>query len=237
MNLSAPFISRPVATTLLSLSVVMVGALGYTMLPVSPLPQVDFPAIFVSANLPGASPETMASSVATPLERALGTIAGVNEISSQSSQGSTRINIQFDLNKNIDSAAREVQAAINASRSLLPSALPGMPSYRKINPSSAPIMLLALTSEVYGRARLYDVASSILQQKLAQVEGVGQVFVGGGALPAVRVDVNPTALNNTGLALARPVGDSGSRRSRRETYLSAASSERALSGSNIMLTP
>ena len=140
MNLSAPFITRPVATTLLSLSVVLVGVLGYILLPVSPLPQIDFPAISVSASLPGASPETMASSVATPLERALGTIAGVNEISSQSSQGSTRINIQFDLDKNIDSAAREVQAAINASRSLLPSALPGMPSYRKINPSQAPIM-------------------------------------------------------------------------------------------------
>ena len=201
MNLSAPFIARPVATTLLSLSVVLVGALGYTLLPVSPLPQVDFPAITVSASLPGASPETMASSVATPLERALGTIAGVNEISSQSSQGSTRINIQFDLGKNIDSAAREVQAAINASRSLLPSALPGMPSYRKINPSQAPIMLLALTSDTATTSQLYDLASTVLAQKVAQVTGVGDVTVGGGSLPAVRVELQPQALTQYGISL------------------------------------
>ena len=201
MNLSAPFITRPVATTLLSLSVVAVGALGYTLLPVSPLPQLDFPAITVSASLPGASPETMASSVATPLERALGTIAGVNEIRSQSSQGSTRVIIQFDLDKNIDSAAREVQAAINASRSLLPSSLPGMPSYRKINPSQAPIMLLALTSETATTSQLYDLASTVLAQKVAQVTGVGDVTVGGGSLPAVRVELQPQALTQYGISL------------------------------------
>ena len=201
MSLSSPFINRPVATTLLSVSVVMVGALSYLLLPVSPLPQVDFPAIFVSASLPGASPETMASTVATPLERALGTIAGVNELSSQSSQGSTRISIQFDLGKNIDSAAREVQAAINASRSLLPSALPGMPSYRKINPSQAPIMLLALTSDTATTSQLYDLASTVLAQKVAQVTGVGDVTVGGGSLPAVRVELQPQALTQYGITL------------------------------------
>ena len=201
MSLSSPFISRPVATTLLSISVVLVGALGYMLLPVSPLPQVDFPAISVSASLPGASPETMASTVATPLERALGTIAGVNELSSQSSQGSTRINIQFDLGKNIDTAAREVQAAINASRSLLPSSLPGMPSYRKVNPSQAPIMLLALTSETSSTSELYDLASTILAQKVAQVTGVGDVTVGGGSLPAVRVELQPQALTQYGISL------------------------------------
>jgi multidrug efflux pump len=201
MNLSSPFIARPVATTLLSLSVVLVGILGYSLLPVSPLPQLDFPAITVSASLPGASPETMASSVATPLERALGTIAGVNEIRSQSSQGSTRIIIQFDLDKNIDSAAREVQAAINASRSLLPSALPGMPSYRKINPSQAPILLLALTSDTATTSQLYDLASTVLAQKVAQVTGVGDVTVGGGSLPAVRVELQPRALTQYGISL------------------------------------
>jgi multidrug efflux pump len=201
MSLSSPFISRPVATTLLSISVVLVGAIGYMLLPVSPLPQVDFPAISVSASLPGASPETMASTVATPLERALGTIAGVNEITSQSSQGSTRINLQFDLGKNIDTAAREVQAAINASRSLLPSALPGMPSYRKVNPSQAPIMLLALTSDTASTSQLYDLASTVLAQKVAQVTGVGDVTVGGGSLPAVRVELQPQALTQYGISL------------------------------------
>jgi multidrug efflux pump len=201
MSLSSPFIERPVATTLLSLSVVMVGVLGYMLLPVSPLPQVDFPAISVSASLPGASPETMASSIATPLERALGTIAGVNQIDSQSSQGSTRIFIQFDLGKNIDTAAREVQAAINASRSMLPSSLPGMPQYRKINPSQAPIMLLALTSKTATSSELYDLASTVLAQKVAQVIGVGDVTVGGGSLPAVRVELQPQALTQYGIPL------------------------------------
>jgi multidrug efflux pump len=171
------------------------------MLPVSPLPQIDFPVIFVSANLPGASPETMASSVATPLERALGTIAGVSELSSNSSQGSARINVMFDLHKDINVAAREVQAAINASRSLLPSALPGMPQYRKINPAQAPIMILALTSKTRTPSEMYDVASTVLAQKVAQVAGVGDVTVGGGSLPAVRVELQPYALMQYGIAL------------------------------------
>ena len=194
MSLSSPFIERPVATTLLNLSIVLAGAVSFSLLAVSPLPQVDFPMISVSASLPGASPETMASTVATPLERALGTIAGVNEITSQSSQGSTRINVQFDLGKDINGAAREVQAAINASRSLLPSALPGMPSYRKINPSQAPIMILALTSDTRTTSEIYDIASTVLAQKVAQVTGVGDVTVGGGSLPAVRVELEPYAL-------------------------------------------
>jgi multidrug efflux pump len=201
MSLSSPFIKRPVATTLLNLSVILAGAVAFTMLPVSPLPQIDFPVIFVSANLPGASPETMASSVATPLERALGTIAGVSELSSNSSQGSTRINVMFDLHKDINVAAREVQAAINASRSLLPSALPGMPQYRKINPAQAPIMILALTSPTRTTSEMYDVASTVLAQKVAQVAGVGDVTVGGGSLPAVRVELQPYALMQYGIAL------------------------------------
>ena len=201
MSLSAPFIARPVATTLLNLSIVLAGAVAFLQLPVSPLPQVDFPVIAVSANLPGASPETMASSVATPLERSLGTIAGVNEIRSFSSQGSTRVMIQFDLGKDINAAAREVQAAINASRSLLPSALPGMPSYRKMNPSQAPIMILALTSDTKPTSEIYDLASTVLAQKVAQVTGVGDVTVGGGSLPAVRVELEPNALTQYGISL------------------------------------
>ena len=201
MSLSSPFISRPVATTLLNLSIVLAGAVAFTQLAVSPLPQVDFPVIAISANLPGASPETMASSVATPLERSLGTIAGVNEIRSWSSQGSTRVMLQFDLGKDINGAAREVQAAINASRSLLPSALPGMPSYRKINPSQAPIMILALTSNTKTTAEMYDLASTVLAQKVAQVTGVGDVTVGGGSLPAVRVELEPNALTQYGISL------------------------------------
>src|SRR5688572_29279824 len=201
MSLSSPFIKRPVATTLLNISVVLAGAVAFTMLPVSPLPQIDFPVIFVSASLPGASPETMASTVATPLERALGTIAGVNEIRSDSSQGSTRVNIQFDLGKDINNAAREVQAAINSARSMLPSALPGMPNYRKINPSQAPIMILALTSDTATTSQLYDLASTVLAQKVRQVTGVGDVTVGGGSLPAVRVELDPRALTQYGIAL------------------------------------
>ena len=180
---------------------VLAGAVAFTLLPVSPLPQIDFPVIFVSANLPGASPETMASTVATPLERALGTIAGVSELSSNSSQGSARINVMFDLGKDINVAAREVQAAINASRSLLPSALPGMPQYRKINPSQAPIMILALTSKTRTTSEMYDLASTVLAQKVAQVTGVGDVTVGGGSLPAVRVELQPYALMQYGIAL------------------------------------
>jgi multidrug efflux pump len=202
MSISTPFIHRPVATTLLTLALGLAGALAYFYLPVSPLPQVEFPTISVSAGLPGASAETMASAVATPLERQFGRIAGVTEMTSSSGLGSTSITMQFDLNRNIDAAARDVQAAINAARSQLPANLPGNPTYRKVNPADAPVMILTITSEVYDKARMYDVAASILQQKLSQVEGVGQVSVGGGALPAVRVDVNPTQLNNLGLALA-----------------------------------
>src|SRR5262245_6482439 len=201
MSLSSPFIRRPVATTLLNLSIILAGAVAFAMLAVSPLPQVDFPAIFVSAGLPGASPETMASTVATPLERAIGTIAGVNEIRSTSSQGSTRMFVQFDLGKDINTAAREVQAAINASRSLLPSGLPGMPSYRKINPSQAPIMVLALTSPTRTSSEIYDLASTVLAQKVAQVTGVGDVTVGGGSLPAGRVELPPNALAHYGISL------------------------------------
>ena len=201
MNLSAPFIRRPVATTLLVVAIAMAGAIGFKFLPVSPLPQVEFPTISVNAGLPGASPETMASSVATPLERQFGRIAGITEMTSSSGMGSTSITMQFDLNRNIDAAARDVQAAINAARGQLPKNLPNNPGYRKVNPADAPIMLLSLSSDVIDRARMYDIAATILQQKLAQTPGVGQVTVGGGALPAVRVDINPVALNSTGLGL------------------------------------
>jgi multidrug efflux pump len=201
MSLSSPFIHRPVATTLLTIAIALAGAIAFQFLPVSPLPQVEFPTISVSAGLPGASPETMASSVATPLERQFGRIAGVTEMTSASSLGSTSITLQFDLSRSIDAAARDVQAAINAARGQLPANLPNNPSYRKVNPADAPIMLLCLTSDLYGRAKMYDIASTLLQQKLAQVKGVGQVYVGGGAQPAVRVDVNPTLLQNKGIAM------------------------------------
>ncbi len=201
MSLSSPFIHRPVATTLLTVAIALAGAIAFQFLPVSPLPQVEFPTISVSAGLPGASPETMASSVATPLERQFGRIAGVTEMTSASSLGSTSITLQFDLSRNIDAAARDVQAAINAARGQLPANLPNNPRYRKVNPADAPIMLLCLTSDLYDRAKMYDIASTVLQQKLAQVNGVGQVYVGGGALPAVRVDVNPTLLQNNGIGM------------------------------------
>jgi multidrug efflux pump len=201
MSLSAPFIRRPIATSLLVIAVALAGILAFKFLPVSPLPQVDFPTISVGASLPSASPDTMASSVATPLERQFGRIAGITEMTSTSSLGSTAITLQFDLNRNIDAAARDVQAAINAARSQLPSTLPGNPTYRKINPADSPIMLYALTSDTMSREQMYDVASSVLQQKLSQVNGVGQVFVWGGALPAVRVEVNPAQLNAAGLSL------------------------------------
>ena len=201
MNISALFIKRPVATTLLSLAVALAGALAYGFLPVSPLPQVDFPTIQVQARLPGASPETMASSVATPLERQFGRIAGITEMTSSSSLGATSIVLQFDLGRNIDAAARDVQASINAARGQLPANLPSNPSYKKVNPADAPIMMIALTSDLIPRTVMYDIASSILQQKIAQVKGVGDVNVGGGALPAVRVDANPTVLNHYGLNL------------------------------------
>ncbi|WP_459616818.1 multidrug efflux RND transporter permease subunit [Bordetella sp. 2513F-2] len=201
MSLSTSFIVRPVATTLLCLGLVLAGLLSYRLLPVAPLPQVDFPMISVSASLPGASPETMASSVATPLERALGSIAGVTEMTSRNSQGSTRITLQFDLGRDIDAAARDVQAAINAARSLLPSGLRNNPTYNKVNPSSAPIMVLAMTSSTLSQGRLYDLASTIVAQKLAQVNGVGEVTVGGSSLPAVRVDLIPGALSSRGVSL------------------------------------
>ncbi|HZD47115.1 MAG TPA: efflux RND transporter permease subunit [Silvibacterium sp.] len=202
MNISAPFIRRPVATTLLTMAIAIAGGIAFTVLPVSPLPQVDFPTISVRASLPGASAQIMASSVATPLERQLGHIAGVSEMTSSSSLGSTQVTLQFDLNRNIDAAGRDVEAAINAARTYLPANLPGNPTYRKWNPADAPIMILGLTSDVYSRNQMYDSASSVIQQKLSQIEGVGQVFVWGGAQPAVRVEVNPTQLNSYGLTLS-----------------------------------
>lgn len=201
MKFFALFIYRPVATTLLTLAIAIAGVIGFRLLPVSPLPQVDFPVISISASLPGADPETMASSVATPLERALGRIAGVNEMTSMSSLGSTRIILQFDLERDINGAARDVQAAINAAQSLLPTGMPSRPTYRKINPSDAPIMILTLTSDTYNQGQLYDFASTQLAQKIAQTEGVGDVSVGGSSLPAVRVELNPGALFNQGVSL------------------------------------
>ncbi len=199
MSLSSPFIRRPVATSLLTAGLALAGAIAYRLLPVAPLPQVEFPTIQVSAGLPGASPETMASSVATPLERQFGRIAGVTEMTSSSQLGSTSIVLQFDLSRNIEAAARDVQAAINAARGQLPAALPMNPRYRKVNPADSPILIIALTSDRYEVSRMYDAADSILAQKLAQVEGVGQVFVGGGAKPAVRVELNPKLLNGYGI--------------------------------------
>jgi multidrug efflux pump len=201
MNFFATFIHRPVATTLLTLGIVLAGMMAYFNLPVAPLPQVDFPTISVQADLPGASPETMAATVATPLERTLGRIAGVTEITSSSSLGTTRVTLQFDLSRDIDGAARDVQAAIQAARALLPSGLPSMPTYRKVNPADAPVMILSLTSDTLSRGQMYDAASTVLAQRLSQVDGIGQVRIGGGALPAVRVDLNPTALNHNGLSL------------------------------------
>ncbi|MDH4581677.1 multidrug efflux RND transporter permease subunit [Pseudomonas sp. BN415] len=201
MNLSAPFIHRPVATMLLSLAILLLGSVSFGLLPVSPLPQMDFPVITVQASLPGASPEIMASSVTTPLERSLGTIAGINQMTSRTSQGSTRIIVQFDLDRDINGAARDVQAAINASRNLLPSGMRSMPTYKKVNPSQAPIMVLSLTSDVLEKGQLYDLASTILAQSLSQVKGVGEVQIGGSSLPAVRVELEPQLLNQYGLAL------------------------------------
>ena len=199
MHISALFIERPVATTLLTLGIALFGALAFRLLPVSPLPQVDFPTISVQASLPGASPDTMAATVATPLERSLGVIAGVTEITSSSSLGSTRITLQFDLNRDINGAARDVQAALNAARSLLPTGLPSNPTYRKVNPADAPIMILSLTSDSMTRGQMYDAGSTILAQKISQVKGVGQVTVGGSSLPAVRVELNPGALARAGI--------------------------------------
>src|SRR6202166_632128 len=201
MNISEPFIRKPVATTLLVVAITLAGSAAYKLLPVSPLPQVEFPTISVSAGLPGASPETMASSVATPLERQLGHIASVTEMSSSSALGSTGVTLQFDLNRDIDAAARDVQAAINAARGNLPTNLPNNPSYRKENPADSPIFMLALTSAILTRGQMYDAASTIMAQKLAQVSGVGQVTVGGSSLPSVRIELNPMALNKYGIGL------------------------------------
>jgi len=201
MHISAPFIRRPIGTSLLTVALLLAGGLAFNLLPVAPLPQVEYPVIQVSAGLPGASPETMASAVATPLERQFGRIAGVNQMTSTSQLGSTSIVLQFDLNRNIDAAARDVQAAINAARGNLPANLPNNPGYRKVNPADAPVMILALTSDAITRPKMYDQADSILAQKLSQVEGIGQVFVGGGARPAVRAELNPTLLNKLGVGI------------------------------------
>jgi multidrug efflux pump len=201
MNLSEPFVRRPIATVLLTIGIALAGIGAFFVLPVSPLPQVDYPSISVSANLPGASPDTMASSVVTPLERRLGVIAGVNEMTSSSSNGSARISLQFDLNRKIDAAAREVQAAINASRVDLPATLRSNPTYRKANPSDAPVVILALTSPTRSPGQIYDAVSNIVQQKLAQVKGVGDVEIGGGSLPAVRVEILPYALDRYGVSM------------------------------------
>jgi multidrug efflux pump subunit AcrB len=200
-SISEPFIKRPVATTLLTVAVVLAGGMAYTLLPVAPLPQVDYPTIFVSAGLPGGSPEVMAASVATPLEKQFTRIAGVTEMTSSSSVGSATVILQFDLNRDINAAARDVQAAINASLGNLPANLPTRPRYRKINPADAPILILSMTSEVVPRPKLYDIASSIFAQKLSQVKGVGQVNVGGSSLPAVRVEVNPQPVSKYNVGL------------------------------------
>ncbi|HEY9238139.1 MAG TPA: efflux RND transporter permease subunit, partial [Burkholderiaceae bacterium] len=200
MNLSAPFVRRPIGTVLLTIGIALAGIGGYFALPVSPLPQIDFPVISVSASIPGASPDTMATSVATPLERHLGTIAGVNEITSSSGTGSTRVTLQFDLNRDIDGAAREVQAAINASRVDLPATLRSNPTYRKANPAAAPVIILALTSKTKTPGQIYESVSNIVSQRLSQVDGVGDVEIGGGSLPAVRIELNPFALNKLGIS-------------------------------------
>ena len=201
MKGAALFITRPVLTTLCSISIFLLGLLGFSLMPVSPLPQIDFPVIMVKASLSGASPETMSSSVAAPLERALGKISGVNELTSTSSQGSTRIIMQFDMDRNVDSAARDVQAAINAAQSLLPSGMTSLPSYQKMNPSGAPIMMVALTSDVMTQPQLYDLVNSVLQPKMAQVNGVGGTSIYGGAAPGIRVDIEPLLLEQQGIAL------------------------------------
>ena len=201
MNLSRPFIARPVATTLLAVGIALAGAFAFTKLPVAPLPQVDFPTISVQATLPGASPETVATSVASPLERHLGSIADVTEMTSQSSVGSSRITLQFGLNRDIDGAARDVQAAINAARADLPASLRSNPTYHKVNPSDAPILILALTSNTLTAGQLYDSAATVLQQSLSQVDGIGEVDVSGSANPAVRVELEPQMLFHYGIGL------------------------------------
>src|SRR6478672_1069636 len=201
MSISTPFIKRPVATSLLTFALGLIGGIAFIFLPVAPVPQVEYPTINIHANLPGASPEVMASAVATPLERQFGRIAGVTEMTSSSELGSTSITLQFDLSRDVNAAARDVQAAINASRGQLPADMPSNPHYWKVNPASAPIMILALTSKTITKPKIFDAADSILAQKLSQIEGVGQVHVGGSARPAVRVNLNPTVLNSYGISL------------------------------------
>src|SRR5580704_14675537 len=201
MSISTPFIRRPVATTLFIVALTLAGGIAYRLLPVSALPEVDFPTIFVFANLPGASPEVMAAAVATPLEKQFTRIAGVTQMTSNSSVGSASVVLQFDLSRDINAAARDVQAAINAAAGFLPTNLPQLPRYRKINPADQPILLLTLESDVVPRPQLYDVASSVFAQKLSQVQGVGQVQVGGSSLPAIRVEVNPQPLSSYNVGL------------------------------------
>src|ERR1700683_2551092 len=201
MSISTPFIERHVATTLLTVAITLAGGIAYFQLPVSALPQVDFPTINVQASLPGASPDVMAASVATPLEKQFTRIAGVTEMTSRSSVGSAQVTLQFDLSRDINAAARDVQAAINAAAGFLPANLPTNPSYKKQNPADQPILLLALTSDIVPRAQLYDVASSVFAQKLAQIQGVGQVQVSGSSLPAVRVEVNPQPVSRYNVGL------------------------------------
>jgi multidrug efflux pump len=201
MNISAPFIARPVATTLLTVAIALAGVLGYGALPVSPLPQVDFPTIVVTAQLPGASPDVVASSLAEPLERHLGQIADVAEMTSQSQTGQARITLQFGLDRDINGAAQDVQAAINAAQADLPTNLLSQPTYRKVNPADAPVLILALTSATLTRGQMYDAATNVLQQQLSQISGVGQVIISGAALPAVRVELDPLALSHYGVGL------------------------------------
>src|SRR5579862_2220111 len=201
MHLSAPFIKRPVATSLLTLALLLAGSVAYSLLPVASLPDVDFPVIGIGAGLPGGSPETMASAVATPLERQFGRIAGVNQMTSTSSLGAASVVLQFDMSRDINDAARDVQASINAARNQLPSYLPENPGYRLANPADSPILILTLTSDVVPKPQIYDMADSILAQKISQINGVGQVFVGGSASPAVRVELNPMQLSNNRIGL------------------------------------
>ena len=201
MRFLALFIYRPVATLLVAAAILLAGILGFRLLPVAALPQVDFPAIVISASMPGASAETMAASIATPLERSLGRIASISEMTSISSLSNTRVILIFDLDRDINGAARDVQAALNAAQSLLPTGMPSRPTYRKANPSDAPVMILTLTSDTYSRGQLYDYATTRLAQSISQIEGVGDVTIGGGSLPAVRVDVDPQQLFNQGVSL------------------------------------
>ena len=244
MNLSAPFVRRPVGTVLLTVWLALAGIAAFFKLPVASLPQVDYPVISVTANLPGASPQTMATSVATPLERRLATIAGVNEVTSNSSTGNTRVTLQFDLNRNIDAAAREVQAAINASRADLPATLRSNPIYRKANPAAAPVIILALTSPTRTPGQIYDAVSNVVQQKVAQGPGVGDVELGGGSQPAVRVDLNPFALSRYGIAMEdvraalqagtanRPKGDVEVRGQRLQIYTGTGMANKGKSASD-----